>query len=111
MTHPPLKKFPHGSDELGPVVPRTFPPTPGWSASGHCIKARLDYSRGPEKTWVYGALRVRDALAGQSFANADEMEQATRITTAQLNRRAKSWIWGRPPKEPRHYRRLFSYRL
>src|SRR5207244_13617108 len=24
------------------------------------IKAPLDYSRGPEKTWVYGALRVRD---------------------------------------------------
>ncbi len=33
---------------------------PGWSASGHRIKAPLDYSRGPEKTWVYGALRVRD---------------------------------------------------
>jgi hypothetical protein len=24
------------------------------------MKAPLDYSRGPEKTWVYGALRVRD---------------------------------------------------
>jgi len=166
---------------------------PGWSASGHRIKAPLDYSRGPEKTWVYGALRVRDgkeltrcaasrnstnyiallsdieadnpagdifmitdnlsshnsaqtrawmaehprlhhvfipkgacwlnlqegwwrlfrrdALAGQSFANADEIEQATRITTAQLNRRANPWIWGRPPKDHRHYRRLFYYRL
>jgi hypothetical protein len=41
-------------------VPRTFPPAPGWSANGHRIKAPLDYSRGPEKTWVYGALRVRD---------------------------------------------------
>jgi DDE superfamily endonuclease len=48
------------TDELGPVVPRTFPPAPGWSASGHRIKAPLDYSRGPEKTWVYGALGVRD---------------------------------------------------
>ena len=48
------------TDELGPVVPRTFPPVPGWSATGHRIKAPLDYSRGPEKTWVYGALRVRD---------------------------------------------------
>ena len=48
------------TDELGPVVPRTFPPAPGWSATGHRIKAPLDYSRGPEKTWVYGALRVRD---------------------------------------------------
>jgi len=41
-------------------VPRTFPPAPGWSVTGHRIKAPLDYSRGPEKTWVYGALRVRD---------------------------------------------------
>ena len=170
------------TDELGPVVPRTFPPAPGWSPSGHRIKALLDYSRGPEKTWVYGALRVRDGkeltqcaasrnsknyialltdieaenptgdifiitdnlsshnsletrtwleahprlhhvfiptgaswlnlqegwlgsvgacsvamrLPGQSFANADEIEQATRITTAQLNRRANPWVWGRP---------------
>jgi hypothetical protein len=38
-------------------------------------------------------------------------EQATRVTTAQLNRRAKPWIWGRPPKDHRHYRRLFSYCL
>ena len=30
----------------------------------------------------------RDALAGQSFAIADEIEQATRIATAQLNHRA-----------------------
>src|SRR6266852_4758886 len=27
---------------------------------GYRIKAPLDYSRGPEKTWVYGVLRVRD---------------------------------------------------
>ena len=41
-------------------MPRTFPPAPAWLANGHRIKAPLDYSRGPEKTWVYGALRVRD---------------------------------------------------
>jgi hypothetical protein len=41
-------------------VPRTFAPASGWSADGHRIKAPLDYERGPEKTWVYGALRVRD---------------------------------------------------
>jgi hypothetical protein len=41
-------------------VPRTFPPTAAWSPTGHRIKALLDYSRGPETTWVYGALRVRD---------------------------------------------------
>jgi hypothetical protein len=53
----------------------------------------------------------RDALAGQSFANPDEIEQATCVTTAQLNRRAKPWVWGRPPTTRRHLPRLFSYRL
>jgi hypothetical protein len=48
------------ADELGPVIPRTFPPAPGWSPDGHRIKAPLEYSRGMEKTWVYGALRVGD---------------------------------------------------
>src|SRR5258708_36199723 len=47
-------------DELGPVTPRNFPPAPGWSADGHRIKVPLDYERGPEKVWVYGALAVRD---------------------------------------------------
>jgi len=48
------------ADELGPVIPRSFPPAPGWTADGHRVKALLDYGRGPEKTWVYGALRVAD---------------------------------------------------
>jgi hypothetical protein len=48
------------ADELGPVIPRTFPPSPGWSTDGHRIKAPLEYSRGMEKTWVYGALRPGD---------------------------------------------------
>jgi transposase len=59
-TQPPKGETPICTDELGPGVPRTFPPAPGWSADGHRIKAELDDSRGPEKTWVYGALRVRD---------------------------------------------------
>ncbi|WP_426570350.1 transposase [Streptomyces canus] len=42
------------------MIPRAFPPAPGWSPDGHRIKNEIDYSRGPEKTWVYGALRVRD---------------------------------------------------
>jgi hypothetical protein len=50
-------------DELGPVIPRTLPPAPGWSPMGHRIHAPLEYSRGPEKVWVYGALRVRDGQA------------------------------------------------
>ena len=48
------------ADELGPVIPRSFPPAPGWTLDGHRVKAVLDYGRGPEKTWVYGALRVAD---------------------------------------------------
>jgi hypothetical protein len=51
------------ADELGPVIPRTFPPAPGWSPGGHRIKAPLEYSRGLEKTWVYGGLRVADGHA------------------------------------------------
>lgn len=51
------------ADELGPVIPRTFPPAPAWSPDGHRIKAELDYSRGPEKTWVYGGLRPSDGQA------------------------------------------------
>ena len=42
------------------MIPRTFPPAPGWSATGHRLKAPLDYGRGLEQVWVYGALRVRD---------------------------------------------------
>lgn len=53
----------------------------------------------------------RDAFAGQSFANADEIERAMNVATVQLNRRAKPWIWGRPPKTRRHLHRLFCYRL
>lgn len=55
------------TDELGPVIPRTFPLAPGWSVDGHRIKNELDYGRGPEKTWVYGALRPRD---GHEFTMA-----------------------------------------
>jgi len=47
-------------DELGPISPRTFAPAPGWSRDGHRIKAPLEYGRGYDKVWVYGALRVRD---------------------------------------------------
>jgi len=48
------------ADELGPVIPRTFPPAAGWSPDGHRVKAPLEYSRGSDKTWVFGGLRIRD---------------------------------------------------
>ena len=51
------------ADEPGPVIPRTFPPALGWPPGGHRIKAPLEYSRGPDKTWVYGGLRVADGKA------------------------------------------------
>ena len=51
------------ADELGPVIPRSFPPAPGWTLDGHRVKAPLEYRRGPEKTWVDGALRVADGQA------------------------------------------------
>lgn len=175
------------------MTPRTYPPAPGWSPDGHRIKAPLEYSRGPEKVWVYGALRVRDgqaltltaparntagylrlldavadanpsgdlylitdnlsshksppiqewlatharvhqvfipvgacwlnlqepwwrlfrtaALAGQTFAGPAEIDQATRVATRQLNRRARPWVWGRCPPSPRKRRRRFIYLL
>ena len=41
------------------------------------------------------------ALAGQTFAGPTEIEAATVLATAQLNARARPWIWGRPhPTDP-----------
>jgi hypothetical protein len=175
------------------VIPRAFPPAPGWSPTGHRIKAPLAYGRGEEKVWVDGALRVRDghevtltararntvgylallnaveqdnpagdlslitdnlsshksppiqqwleahprvhqvflptgacwlnrqegwwrlfrreALAGQDFADARAIDQATRVATAHLNARASPWVWGRPPRPHRLLRRRFVYAL
>ena len=53
----------------------------------------------------------RAAFAGQSFADAKEIEQATTLATQQLNRRATPWIWGRPPRPHRCLRRRFVYSL
>ena len=53
----------------------------------------------------------RAALAGQSFADDREIDQATTVATAQLNRRAQPWVWGRPPKPHRIRRRLLIYRI
>jgi hypothetical protein len=53
----------------------------------------------------------REAVAGQSFVDADEIDHATRVATTQLNRRAKPWVWSRSPRPARHLRRTFVYRL
>jgi hypothetical protein len=43
----------------------------------------------------------RQALAGQSFPDPDEIAHATEVATAQLNARARPWIWSRPQPKPR----------
>lgn len=53
----------------------------------------------------------RKAFAGVSVANADDITYVTRIATAQLNRHAKAWVWGRPPPRHRTLRRCVTYRL
>jgi hypothetical protein len=53
----------------------------------------------------------RQALAGVDFADSYEIDQATRVATRQLNRKASPWVWRRPPEPPRHRRRSFVYRL
>jgi transposase len=53
----------------------------------------------------------REAFAGQSFADAKEIDLATRVATEHLNARAHPWVWGRPPRPQRTLRRCFVYRL
>ena len=53
----------------------------------------------------------REAFAGQSFADAEEIDLATRVATDHLNARAKPWVWGRPPPPQRTLRRRFVYYL
>jgi len=70
------------ADELGPVIPRTFAPPPGWTPDGHRVKAELDYGRGPEKTWVYGALRPADGQAVTLTAPSRNSAGYQRLLTA-----------------------------
>ena len=70
----------------------------------------------PRACWLnlqegWGRLFRREAFAGQSFADAKEIEQATTLATEQLNRRAKPWVWGRPPRPHRCLRHRFVYYL
>jgi hypothetical protein len=51
----------------------------------------------------------KTALAGQPFAGADEMDQATCLATAQVNARAKPWVCGRPAPPTRRLRRRYVY--
>lgn len=50
------------ADELA-ASPRTFRRRRAGRATATGFQAPLEYSRGPDKAWVYGALRVRDGQA------------------------------------------------
>ena len=52
----------------------------------------------------------RQGLAGQELASPTDIRTATTVTTAQLNAKAKPWIWGRPPPK-RIYRLTLTYRI
>ncbi|GAA2839041.1 hypothetical protein [Nonomuraea rubra] len=62
-TDPPTDAVEVCTDEPGPILPRSFAPGPTWSPDGRRIKAPLYYARGPDKAWVYGALRIADGTA------------------------------------------------
>jgi DDE superfamily endonuclease len=53
----------------------------------------------------------RKAFAGQSLADSQDIAYVTALATAQLNRQASPWIWGRLPLPTRQLRRCFFYRL
>jgi DDE superfamily endonuclease len=55
------------ADELGPVIPRAFPPAPGWTSDGHRVKAVLDCGRGPEKRPVDGCTVTMTAPSRNSL--------------------------------------------
>jgi hypothetical protein len=90
-TDPPPNSTTICLDELGPVSPRTYPPAPGWSPDGHRIKAPLEYGRGPEKVWVYGALRgyatARRSRSPRPLAQHQRLPAATRSRRADESER------------------------
>ncbi|MFJ9968540.1 IS630 family transposase [Streptomyces avermitilis] len=52
----------------------------------------------------------KTAPAGRSFANPDDIAQATAWATRQLDARAgRPWIWGRPTPPIRQLRRRYVY--
>ena len=53
----------------------------------------------------------RKAFAGQSLADHNDIASVTQVATAQLNRHAQPWVWGRPPRPLRQLRRCFVYRF
>ena len=116
--------------ELLQTVDRTYP-----TGALYVIADNLaSHSSGPIREWLEAHPRIqhafipvgaawlnliegwwrifrRKAFAGTSLANAEDIAYATRLATAQLNRHAYPWIWGRPPPRHRTLRRCSVYRL
>ncbi|MFC4071866.1 hypothetical protein [Actinoplanes subglobosus] len=53
----------------------------------------------------------RQGLVGQQLASGNDIRRVTVVATAQLNAKAKPWIWGRPPPPKRVYRLKMMYRI
>jgi hypothetical protein len=53
----------------------------------------------------------REAVAGQSFVDAEEIAHAAHGATAQLSRRSIASVWNRSPKPARCRRPTFADRL
>jgi hypothetical protein len=87
----------------------------GWSAHGHRIKVPQVFLP-TGACWLnlqegWWRLFRRESLAGQTFADTEEIDQVTVLATQKLNHRAKPGIWGRPLRPQRHLRRRFVYYL
>src|SRR5262249_17020647 len=99
LSHPPPRHTRGPIQEWWGLPPRVHPvPLP----AGACW---LNLQEG------WWRLFRREAFAGQSFADAREIDRATRVATEHLNARAHPWVWGRPPPPHRHLRRRFVYYL
>lgn len=91
----------------------TSPPIVGWLAA-HPRVHQVFIPTGAcwlnlQEAWW--RLFRKEALAGQTFADADEIDRATGLATRHLNQRATPWIWNRPPPPKRRYRRRLVYLL
>src|SRR5215475_2407611 len=68
--------------------------------------------RGVSLGEAIGALGRPLGMASGDVGDPQLEERAgVRVASAQLNARARPWIWGRPPPKPRSYRRRFIYTL
>jgi hypothetical protein len=95
--------------DLGPGLPRAFPPTPGWPAGGHRIKAPLEHSRRPVNSRVYGRPQPAEHASPDGAicvirgnARLREQEHPGPGPADQLS--GESWT----PQPPEPHRRAYS---